>query len=190
MFTQFGKSTFSKSGYRSQCKQCEAEYRALHKDKMRLYREKNKVSLAEKQKQYKVANVNKLRESNAVYRDKTIERRLAYNAEWYERNKLYRKEYDKHYKQDNKGIINNINANRRAAVLNRTPAWLTDIDKKYIKALYVLAELQTKLTGKKWHVDHDIPLQGDLVSGLHVPKNMHVILAVDNMKKGNRYGNK
>ena len=37
------------------------------------------------------------------------------------------------------------------------------------------------------HVDHIIPLQGAIVSGLHVEGNLRVITATENMIKRNRY---
>lgn len=78
-------------------------------------------------------------------------------------------------------------ATRRAMKLQRTPSWLTEIDKERIQNEYKLAALQTKLTGELWHVDHVIPLQGKLVSGLHVPSNLKAIRGKENISKHNRF---
>ena len=78
-------------------------------------------------------------------------------------------------------------ATRRAFKIQRTPAWLTDIDRERIQNEYKLAALQTKITGEKWHVDHIIPLQGALVSGLHVPSNLMAMRGRDNISKHNNF---
>ena len=64
------------------------------------------------------------------------------------------------------------------------PLWA---DKNKIKELYKLAQIKTKETGFSWHVYHIIPLQGELVSGLHVSNNLQVISGIDNIKKHNKY---
>jgi hypothetical protein len=78
-------------------------------------------------------------------------------------------------------------ANRRALKLQRTPSWLTDFDKLKIKCLYSVASMLTKHNNEPWHVDHVIPLQGDLVSGLHVPSNMRVLRGKENISKHNKF---
>ncbi len=78
-------------------------------------------------------------------------------------------------------------AKRRAVKIQRTPNWLSKLDIWLIEEIYVLAALRTKLTGVVWHVDHIVPLQGELVSGLHIPVNLQVITAKENMYKSNKF---
>lgn len=72
---------------------------------------------------------------------------------------------------------------REIAVRQRTPSWA---DHDAILAVYVEARRLTQETGTLHHVDHEIPLRGILVSGLHVHQNLRAIPAIDNLKKGNR----
>lgn len=78
------------------------------------------------------------------------------------------------------------NANRRASQLQRTPCWLTPEDWKRIKVKHAEARWMTVRTGIPHAVDHIYPLQGRLVSGLHVPANMRVIPARENSRKHNK----
>ena len=77
-------------------------------------------------------------------------------------------------------------AKRRCSKIQRTPKWLTKQDHQVIKTLYAIATEKTKTTGYEWHVDHIYPLRGKKVSGLHVPENLRVIPAAENLRKGNR----
>lgn len=97
----------------------------------------------------------------------------------------YQRLYRLKYKQDasKKGLLRAKRARRRCAQLSRTPKWLTAQDKKAIKAIYDEAVAKTTATGTLYHVDHIIPLQGKLVSGLHVPSNLQIITAEENLKK-------
>lgn len=78
-------------------------------------------------------------------------------------------------------------AERRAAKLTRTPTWLKEDDKWLISEAYSIASKRTKVFGFAWHVDHIVPLQSKVVSGLHVPWNLQVIPARDNIAKHNRF---
>ncbi len=75
-------------------------------------------------------------------------------------------------------------ARRTAQKLLAVPAWA---NKFFISEAYHLAKLRTEITGFKWHVDHIVPLQSDLVCGLHVEHNLRVIPARDNLTKNNRW---
>ena len=75
---------------------------------------------------------------------------------------------------------------RRARLRHSAPAWLTPEQKAEIKTLYVEAWRLTRDTGVLHSVDHDVPLKGKDVCGLHVPWNLKVMTWQDNVVKGNR----
>jgi len=87
----------------------------------------------------------------------------------------------------NPGRATALAVKRKAAVKLRIPKWLTKDDHWMIKEAYHLAALRTKMLGFPWEVDHIIPLQGDRVSGLHVPENIQVIPRALNRAKWNTY---
>jgi hypothetical protein len=78
-------------------------------------------------------------------------------------------------------------ARKRATKLKRVPCWLTDSDFKEIKQIYLNAKERSDKEGKKYHVDHIIPLRGKYVSGLHVPSNLRILLAEENLVKSNKF---
>ena len=73
---------------------------------------------------------------------------------------------------------------RQASKLERTPSWAND---QLIAAYYKEAKRLEELTGIQFHVDHIIPLQGELVSGLHVETNLQLLPAQENMGKSNSF---
>ena len=91
------------------------------------------------------------------------------------------------YARENKHVVNAAVARRKAAKLQRTPAWLSDFNKLKIQCIYSIAAMLTRENKEPWHVDHKIPLQGKLVSGLHVPNNLQVMRGVENVSKKNKY---
>ena len=76
------------------------------------------------------------------------------------------------------------NAKRRATKLHATPAW-ADLAK--IKKMYYACQQISEATGIPHHVDHIVPLQGELVSGLHVEYNLRIIPATENLSKANKF---
>lgn len=61
-----------------------------------------------------------------------------------------------------------------------TPPWLTEEMRAEVLALYASAK-----DGE--HVDHIVPLKNPLVCGLHVPWNLRVTSAAENLHKSNNY---
>jgi len=78
--------------------------------------------------------------------------------------------------------------NRTKALRARIPRWLTDEHWEQINAKYLEAKRLTEETGIVHHVDHEIPLRGKLVSGLHVPWNLQVLTRDENLRKANSFG--
>ena len=91
-----------------------------------------------------------------------------------------------HY-QNNKEMYFAKDAKRRATKLQRTPKWIKDVFVDEIKIIYKRAQIIKAFTGEVWHVDHIVPLQGKNVSGLHVPWNLQLLPASENLSKGNRF---
>lgn len=74
-------------------------------------------------------------------------------------------------------------ATRYASKRSRTPRWLTTDHRVQMRAIYLKCRTITKASGVKHHVDHIVPLVGRTVSGLHVPWNLQILPATENMTK-------
>lgn len=86
-----------------------------------------------------------------------------------------------------RAYYNSRNANRRALRQKAEPKWLTKDQKQDCKAMYTLASKLEVLCGIKYHVDHIVPLNSDVVCGLHVPWNLQVLAAPLNLSKSNKF---
>lgn len=127
------------------------------------------------------------REYKKLYRAQNSLEHASYMQEWRKVNKDHTQQYGKKYREANKAFVNFLCQKRKIALTNRTPPWLSEDDLWAIQEAYLLAEKRTQLFGFSWHVDHVIPLRGKNVSGLHVPNNLQVIPAIDNLRKTNKY---
>lgn len=105
----------------------------------------------------------------------------------YQRNKEKHLAQKKLYRQANKAKVNALAKAYKVRKKNRVPKWVDKDHMWLIKEVYELAQTRTKHFGFPWHVDHIIPLQGELVSGLHVIENLQVIPGIENIKKKNKF---
>jgi hypothetical protein len=95
--------------------------------------------------------------------------------------------YDKEFDKNNKEYRSALKSENRAKRINRKASWDNEFTRFVFEEAIHLAAIRKNATGYAWHVDHVIPLNGKLVSGLHVWNNFAVIPAAQNMSKGNRY---
>ena len=114
---------------------------------------------------WQIANPERVAERSRQWRAKNAERRAEVCREWNARN------------QDKRAAAV---ARRRARIF--TPSWA---DRAAIADFYKEAKKIEKETGVKHHVDHIVPLNSPLVCGLHVPANLQVIPASQNVLKRN-----
>lgn len=107
-------------------------------------------------------------------------------SKWAEENPGRRKEIESksRAKPESKAKVAANVRKRQAAKLQRTPSWA---NQQLIDAFYLEARRLEDLTGIKFHVDHIIPLQGELVSGLHVASNLQLLPAHENISKSNNF---
>ena len=185
--TQFYKDKQTETGLSSYCKTC-------CKQKSTRYASNNKERVAAFQAKYQKENKEKIAKYLAEYGPK-----------YYEKNRQKICEYQATYRLENKEIFNTrianwatqnpgkrnaITAKYRASKKKRTPSWLNNLQLKEIQSFYIEAAKITEETGTPYHVDHIVPLQGDQVSGLHVPWNLQILVGPGpegNLSKSNRF---
>ena len=163
---------------------------------------KNLDKIRERRRRYQKANREKIRENRKIRRanpeNLKIERdkekaRLKLHADYYkEKRRIDSERLSKNknrWKAKNNGRINALTAKRYAAKMQRTPKWLTKEHLEEIKQFYIDAIELAWLNqdGSIFHVDHIVPMQGENVSGLHVPWNLQLLPESMNLSKGNKF---
>jgi hypothetical protein len=165
--------------------------KSVAKLKRREYYLKNKERIIEANKAWGAANPEKVcLYKTSFSKNLSQEKREEYNKKArirYSNNKTWNSDRKKAYRASNKLLINDSSSKRRSAQLKRHPAWLSDFDNLKIKCIYSIASMLSRENKEPWVVDHIIPLQGKLVSGLHVPSNLQVMRARENEAKRNKF---
>lgn len=169
----FSKRKASPDGLAYKCRECDRAYR-LGRGKG-VYKKLRRNSYEK--------NIESERAKALSYYRNNREHCITRHAEY----KLATSEQQKEYRRLTRAQIRARVVKYRAALEERTPMWLTETDFKVIEALYIEREKVQAETGIDHHVDHIIPLRGETVSGLHVPANLRIIPAVENLAKGNKY---
>lgn len=162
-----------KSG--GKCRECgrlqAAEWRTANRDASRAIYAKSYQENKERILEQNKLDTTKNNEYSKVYRENNKEQRRLSGEKWRAKNK----------------VLTCFLANaRRAKKLQATPKW-AETEQKEIEALYREAARLQEETGTKYHVDHIIPLQSDLVCGLHCLANLQILTQTENNKKSNKF---
>jgi len=157
------------------CRNCvrlqAADWRANNREASRAiyskFYEENKDRLIEEGRKLQPKN----NEYSKTYRENNKEQRRLSGEKWRAKNK----------------VLTCFLANaRRARKLQATPKW-AEAEQEQIEALYREAARLQEETGIVHHVDHIIPLQSDLVCGLHCLANLQILTQHENNVKSNKF---
>lgn len=152
------------------------------KEYKRQYREKNREKVRAYGNKWRAENIDAARAHAKKSYFKHSDTRNADSRERYAENATVKIAYQLKYKKQNRDKTNLDCANRRAAKLQATPAWANH---EKIAEFYFAADFLGMVTGEWYHVDHIVPLQSDLVCGLHWEGNLQVLTARENLRKKN-----
>lgn len=151
------------------------------KEYMRVYRITNRERISAQQKIWRLNNLEHLKIKERASKLRRREEISIYNREHglkyrpLHKDRLKRVHHE--YYLRNKADIKHKVKLRKSLELNRTPIWA---DTKMINTIY-------RKCPDGYHVDHIIPLQGVIVSGLHVEYNLQYLTSAENCSKNNVY---
>jgi hypothetical protein len=195
LITEFGVDNRLKNGIRADCKECNRaaalNYRNNNLEKARAscrnWAAKNPKKATELKLRWARENKEKVLQQGREYHHRNRNKRLASQKAVRAANPKKYAAKQREWRKNNMDYVLSINALRLSNKLQRTPKWLTQEDKEKIRLVYKEAKCLTETTGEQYHVDHIIPLQGELVSGLHVPNNLQILHWKDNLSKRHKY---
>ena len=202
----FGTKKSAKDGLQSWCKSCKKQDHidnrekrlaamkvrydadpASHNKQTQEYYNNNHAKCRDQQREYRKHNPDKISERNKNTYNKNAAAIIEKNKKWAQENKDKTREYKEDYRKRNPAKSRALLAKRRANKLSATPEWLTKEHHDQILSKYEERTRLTQETGIEHHVDHIVPLRGKNICGLHVPWNLQVLTATENMKKSNSY---
>jgi hypothetical protein len=168
------------------------KYRTEHGDQVsqtkKNWYKKNKEHRSNRGKLYYKKNQDAIKKKSSDYFKANRELQILKRRRHYSDNKPAYKAANTRWRRSNLARYNFLAAKHRKAVKRATPEWLTDAHWQEIDDIYHLAKEMAWLNeGTPFHVDHIVPLQGEVVCGLHVPWNLQLLSPTNNMRKNNKF---
>lgn len=151
-----------------------ADYREKHKERLKQIKAASKDWWREYNRAYHLADREEIRARQKAYKDANKHLAIEYRKANKERDTAKRKEWE----SENKHLLNARAAKRRAALKQALPEW-ADLGR--------IAIIYAEARDKGMHVDHIVPLQSDLICGLHVHYNLQLLSPSENLSKGNHH---
>jgi hypothetical protein len=169
----------------------------------RSYYRRNSEKIKKQKLEKYYSNKEKVSQERKEHYQKNKEKILTQRSNYYENNLEEVRNRNNTYGKTNRDKKNSyarvyskrpvVLAKRRATAVKRyttkiqaTPSWLTAEQLEEIESIYLEAKRLEQLDGIKRHVDHIVPLKGKNVRGLHVPWNLQILTARENIIKSNK----
>jgi hypothetical protein len=166
--SDFHKDKRAATGYQVYCKTCKANM------------QRNSSTRKAVVDKYRAANKEICNARSVATQKKYREKYNKKMADWVARNHEHVLERrKKNYAANSSREIERV---RRRQGRIKGQVQLTAGHQAEIDGMYMFCQIF-----KSYEVDHEIPLNGRNVSGLHVPNNLQVLLKRENRSKGNRF---
>lgn len=174
---EFHRRASSADALAHHCKACDSS-----RCKARYLRDAERVRA--RNRAWWIENAERARERKRAWRLENIERVRERQQAWMLENAEYHRERQRTWRRENRSVHSANSAAYRADRFQRVPPWA---DRGAIADVYQRASFLTEILGDPYHVDHIIPLHGEVVSGLHVHTNLQILEAADNLTKSNKF---
>ena len=165
----FGNNKRKKDGLQGYCRSCASEAKRKWKERNP---EKYRASYGSEQD----------RARSAAWRQANPEKARAGVRRWVEANKERKAQADARYRTRPDVVVREKQRGRLRSSQRRAQ-YRTHLQYTDTQALADFWEA----CPEGYHVDHIVPLNGELVSGLNVPWNLQYLPAEENLRKGNKW---